>query len=91
MGCEETLLGLIELKDYDRLYAFEQEAAQSALTCFSRSLSKVIAPQYLSAHVDRGIFAVWFRGAPPAVAKAELGTICYALSDEIWASGESYP
>ena len=89
MGCEETLLGLIELKDYDRLYAFEQEAAHSALACFARNLSKVIAPQYSSAHVDRGIFAVWFRGAPPATVRAELSTICYALSDEIWASGVS--
>lgn len=88
-GCEETLLGLIELKDYDRLYAFEQEAAHSALTCFARNLSKVIAPQYSSAHVDRGIFAVWFRGAPPATVRAELNTIRYALSGEIWASGAS--
>ncbi len=88
-GCGETLLGLIELTDYDRLYAFEQEAAQSALTCFARNLSKVIAPGYSSAHIDQGIFAVWFRGAAPATVRAELGTICYALSDEIWASGMS--
>ena len=88
-GCEETLLGLIELKDYDRLFAFEQEAAHSALACFARNLSKVIAPRYSSAHIDRGIFAVWFRGAPPATVRAELSTICYALRDEIWASGVS--
>ena len=89
LGCDETLLGLIELKDYDRLYAFEQAAAQSALTCFARNLSKVIPSRYSSAHVDRGIFAVWFRGAPPATVRAELATIRYALSDEIWASGIS--
>ncbi|HVG03278.1 MAG TPA: hypothetical protein VM842_10315, partial [Nitrospira sp.] len=88
-GCEDTLLGLVELKDYDRLYAFEQEAAHSALTCFAGKLSKVIAPRYSCAHIDRGIFAVWFRGAPPATARAELATIRYAVSDEIWTAEES--
>lgn len=82
-----ALVGVIRFADYKRLAAFDPDAAEAALKQFSEKLAASLGKTRPLAHVDRDCFAVWFRGAAPDQARAELGVICYALSAEIDARG----
>ena len=63
-GCEATVLATIELKDFERLYAFDVSAAKNVLNSFAARLDKVLGHQYPASHLDRGIFGLlveWLR------------------------------
>lgn len=82
-ACGETMLAALELRDYDRLCAFDPAAAAMALKSFSAKLATVVGDRHSVAHVDRGTFALWFGGSDCESAQSELSAICYALRSEI--------
>jgi EAL domain-containing protein (putative c-di-GMP-specific phosphodiesterase class I)/GGDEF domain-containing protein len=77
------LLGAVRFVDYDRLSAFDPQAAEAALRQFSERLEASLGKARPMAHVDRDCFAIWYRGAEPDAAAVELQALCYALGAEI--------
>jgi EAL domain-containing protein (putative c-di-GMP-specific phosphodiesterase class I)/GGDEF domain-containing protein len=81
---DSTLLGVVRFADYERLAAFDQEAADRALKAFAERLSAAVSATRPVAHIDRDCFAVWFRGAAdPDAAGAELQALAYVLAQEL--------
>jgi EAL domain-containing protein (putative c-di-GMP-specific phosphodiesterase class I)/GGDEF domain-containing protein len=78
-----VLLGAIRFADFDRLSAFDPQAAEAALQLFSERLTATLGKARPMSHVDRDCFAIWFRGVGPEAAAVELKAICYALGAEI--------
>jgi EAL domain-containing protein (putative c-di-GMP-specific phosphodiesterase class I)/GGDEF domain-containing protein len=78
-----VLLGAIRFADFDRLSAFDPQAAEAALQQFSGRLTATLGKARPMSHVDRDCFAIWFRGVGPEAAAVELKAICYALGAEI--------
>jgi EAL domain-containing protein (putative c-di-GMP-specific phosphodiesterase class I)/GGDEF domain-containing protein len=78
-----ALLGAIRLVDYNRLSAFDPQAAEAALKCFAERLTRSVGKARPMAHVDRDCFAIWFLGTGPDTAAVELKALCYALGGEI--------
>ena len=78
-----ALLGAVRFADYDRLSAFDPQAAEAALRQFSERLGASLGRARPMAHVDRDCFAIWYRGAEPKAAAVELQALCYALGAEI--------
>jgi EAL domain-containing protein (putative c-di-GMP-specific phosphodiesterase class I)/GGDEF domain-containing protein len=78
-----ALLGAVRFVDYDRLSAFDPQAAEAALRQFSERLEASLGKARPMAHVDRDCFAIWYRGAEPEAAAVELQALCYALGAEI--------
>lgn len=78
-----VVLGAIRFGDYDRLAAFDQGAADTALKAFAARLQEAVGRQRPLAQVDRDCFAIWFRDLGPETAAAELQAIAYVLSQEI--------
>lgn len=82
-GCGPTVLAIIELKDFERLYAFNAESANSALLAFARKLQSILDTKHPVSHLERGSFGIWFGDSDPDTARQELRTISYALQSEI--------
>ena len=78
-----ALLGAVRFADYDRLSAFDPQAAEAALRQFSERLGASLGRARPMAHVDRDCFAIWYRDAEPKAAAVELQALCYALGAEI--------
>jgi len=78
------VLGLARFADYDRLAAFDQNAADEALAAFAERLSGAIQPSRALAQVDRDCFAIWFRNVEtPHIAAGELQALGYVLGQEL--------
>jgi Amt family ammonium transporter len=82
-----TMLGVLRLRDYDRLAAFDSSSADTALKLFAKLLSTAVGNKKPLAQVDRDSFAIWFRGSSPENAKTELRALCYALRSELIVDG----
>lgn len=78
-----ALLGAIRFVDYNRLAAFDPQAAEAGLRCFAERLSVSLGQARPMGHVDRDCFAIWFRGVGPDAAAMELKALAYALGAEI--------
>jgi EAL domain-containing protein (putative c-di-GMP-specific phosphodiesterase class I)/GGDEF domain-containing protein len=87
-GAGEVMLGIVRLRDYDRLSAFDSERADRALEAFAALLAGAVGSKHPLAHVDRDSFAIWFRGCAPDDAKIQLRALCYALGGELMVAGE---
>lgn len=79
-----TLLGTIRFAEFDRLAAFDQTAADSALAAFAKRLGTAVARGRPFAQVDRDAFAIWFRGIDDVeTAAAELQALVYVCGQEL--------
>lgn len=76
-----SLLGVIEILDFDRLYAFDQDCADRLLKGLANRLVRMTDPSRLIAQVDRSCFAILFSGVSVEVAQVEFETLAYALRD----------
>ena len=87
-GDRAVLLGVIRFADYDRLAAFDQEAADQALRGFAARLSESMPGSRPLAQVDRDCFAVWFSDAAnPEAAAGELQAVGYVLGQPMTDGG----
>ena len=87
-GGGPIVLGVVRLVDYDRLAAFDREAAETALAAFAAKLRGSLPRGRPLAHVDRDCFAVWFSDAASReAASRELQALSYVLGQEL-AAGE---
>lgn len=78
------VLGVARFADYDRLAAFDQQAADQALAAFARRLAGAVRETHLVAQVDRDCFAIWFgQAAAPHIAAGELQALGYVLGQEL--------
>lgn len=77
------LLAVIELVDFERLYAFDIATADQALRVIAERIERMVGKARALAHVDRARFAIWFGTTSLEVARAELDAICYALCSRI--------
>jgi len=83
-----VVLGVVRFADHDRLAAFDQAAADTALAAFAARLSGAVQADRLTAQVDRDCFAIWFRGLDqPHLAASELQALSYVLSQELPGAG----
>ncbi len=81
-----VVLGVVRFADYDRLAAFDQAAADRALSAFADRLRGALAKSRRLAQVDRDCFAAWFKDAPDRDAAArELQALAYVLGQEFTA------
>jgi len=87
-GAQSGYLGIVALKDVDRLCAFDPELADRFVgQCAARLKSMVLANRFL-AHIDRGHFGIWFgERVSEAEALAELQAVAYALESEVHEGG----
>jgi GGDEF domain-containing protein len=76
-----SLLGVIELLDFDRLCAFDQEGADQLLKCLAERLVRMTDPSRIIAQIDRSCFAILFVDVFVEAARVELETLSYALRD----------
>jgi EAL domain-containing protein (putative c-di-GMP-specific phosphodiesterase class I)/GGDEF domain-containing protein len=82
-GVDAAMLGVIRLRDYDRLAAFDAAKADHALTLFARKLTAAASSKRPLAQVDRDSFGIWFRGMSTQDVETELKALCYALGSEL--------
>ncbi len=83
-GPQTSVLALIRFGDYDRLAAFDQDAADRVLTAFAARLAAANSSDRPLAHIDRDVFALWFAGVEEAsAAAAEMQAIAAVLAEEI--------
>jgi EAL domain-containing protein (putative c-di-GMP-specific phosphodiesterase class I)/GGDEF domain-containing protein len=81
---EAVVLGVVRFSDYDRLAAFDQDAADLALKTFADRLRDAVGASRPLAQVDRDCFAIWFRGAgDPQSAAGEFQALGYVLAQEM--------
>jgi EAL domain-containing protein (putative c-di-GMP-specific phosphodiesterase class I)/GGDEF domain-containing protein len=82
-GREARMIGVVRFVDFDRLAAFDQDAANAALSQLSRRLATATRPTHILAQIDRDCFGVWFRDVGPPVASAEFRSIVYVAGQDI--------
>ena len=82
-GCKESVLAIVELKDFEKLYRFDPAAAELALASFAHALADATAPHRIVAHVERGSFGIWLADCAADEARSELRAICYSLAREV--------
>ena len=82
-GREARMVGVVRFVDFDRLAAFDQGAADAALSQLARRLTTATRSAHVLAQIDRDCFGVWFRGVEPAVASAEFRSIVYVAGQDI--------
>jgi Amt family ammonium transporter len=87
-GAAAGVLGTVRFADYERLAAFDQDAADAALRDFAQRLRRALSPRRTLAQVDRACFAIWFCPATTEAAAAELQALTYVLGQEL--AGEGY-
>lgn len=82
------ILGVIALKDVDRLCAFDPALSDRFVArCAERLLAMLSGSRFL-AQIDRGHFGIWFGEAVNAIeAQAELDAITYALGSAVLDNG----
>ena len=84
----EGTLGLIAIKDYDRLCAFDPELAERLLLVMVDRLAAMIPSAHLLAQIDRTHLAIWIGPEVELAAAAiEVGALAYALGDR-WCVGD---
>jgi len=83
-----SLLGVIEILDFDRLCAFDQEGADRLLKGLADRLVRMADPSRVIAQIDRSCFALLFLGISVDVARVELETLAYALRDRFEDEGQ---
>lgn len=81
------VLGTIRFADYERLSAFDQEAADEALRGFARRLQRALSGNRPLAQVDRACFAIWFCPETATAAGSELQALTYVLTQELVGEG----
>lgn len=82
-------LGVIALKDVDRLCAFDPALADRVVAACSQRLRSMLPATRFLAQIGRGHIGVWFgKGMSDAEAWAELDAVAYALGAEV-ADGET--
>jgi EAL domain-containing protein (putative c-di-GMP-specific phosphodiesterase class I) len=78
-----SLLGLVRLANFDRLVAFDIDAAERVISVVAERLTEALGDRPV-AHVDRDCFAVWFgAGIDPKAAQAKLEAIAYVLVSDV--------
>ncbi|WP_070151918.1 putative bifunctional diguanylate cyclase/phosphodiesterase [Sphingobium phenoxybenzoativorans] len=82
-AAQPTLLGIIDVLDFDRLCSFDQEAADRLLAIIASKLIRMADPRRTVAQIDRSRFAIWFAGADSQTAEIELETLSYALRNRL--------
>jgi EAL domain-containing protein (putative c-di-GMP-specific phosphodiesterase class I) len=86
--CAPSLLGAIEILDFDRLCAFDQEGADRLLKGLADRLVRMTDPSRVIAQIDRSCFAVLFQGVAVEAAHIELETLAYALRNRLDGDGQ---
>jgi Amt family ammonium transporter len=81
------VLGAIRFADYERLSAFDQNAADEALRGFAQRMQRALSGGRPLAQVDRACFAIWFCPETVAAAGAELQALTYVLTQELIGDG----
>ena len=79
----ESLIGLVRLANYERLFAFDGAAAHRVLAAFAGRLRDAVHANRRVGHVDRDCFAIWFDGVDRKRAEAELKALSYVLTQEL--------
>jgi predicted signal transduction protein with EAL and GGDEF domain len=78
------MVGLVRFADYDRLAAFDSQAADAALGKIAQRLEGALGRDRPRAQVDRDTFALWFGAdADPGERANELRAIAYVLRQEL--------
>lgn len=84
MGADRSgMLGAIAFADFERLTAFDPALGERVFTAATARLIAMLPGDRFPAQVDRGRVALWFPGAAPEQARAELDAIGYALGQSI--------
>jgi EAL domain-containing protein (putative c-di-GMP-specific phosphodiesterase class I)/GGDEF domain-containing protein len=79
-----SLLGLVRLANFDRLVAFDANAAERVIAVVAKRLTDALGGERPIGHVDRDCFGVWFgAGVDPKAAQAKLEAIAYVLVREV--------
>jgi len=81
------VLGAIRFADYERLSAFDQDAADEALRGFAQRMRRALSGNRPLAQVDRACFAIWFCPETVTAAGAELQALTYVLTQELVGEG----
>jgi EAL domain-containing protein (putative c-di-GMP-specific phosphodiesterase class I)/GGDEF domain-containing protein len=84
-----TLLALVRLCDFDRMSAFDRQAADAVIKAFGARLQGAVRDNLSLAQVDRDCFAIWFRSTPVEAASDELRAIAYVLEQDICVDGQN--
>ncbi|MBC7768833.1 MAG: GGDEF domain-containing protein [Phycisphaerales bacterium] len=79
----ESLIGLVRLANYERVFAFDGAAAHRVLAAFAARLRDAVNASRRVGHVDRDCFAIWFDGVDRKRAEAELKALMYVLGQEL--------
>ncbi|HYD87784.1 MAG TPA: bifunctional diguanylate cyclase/phosphodiesterase [Vitreimonas sp.] len=79
----ESLIGLVRLANYERVFAFDGAAAHRVLAAFAGRLRDAVHAARRIGHVDRDCFAIWFDGVDRKRAEAELKALTYVLTQEL--------
>ena len=88
MSADRTgMLGAIAFSDFERLTAFDPALGERVFAAATGRLRAMLPADRLPAQVDRGRVALWFPGATPEAARAELDAIGYALGQSIDVDG----
>ena len=81
-------LGLLAVKDYDRLCAFDPDLAERLLLAMVKRLTGMVPATQLLAQIDRTHLAIWIGpDMDAAAAAAEVSALAYALGDR-WCEGD---
>ena len=81
-------LGILALKDYDRLCAFDPESAERLLLIMVERLTAMVPRDQLVAQLDRSHLAIWIGpDMELAAATTEVEALAYSLGDR-WCDGE---
>jgi Amt family ammonium transporter len=81
------VLGAVRFADYERLSAFDQDAADEALRGFAQRMQRALSGNRPLAQVDRACFAIWFCPETVSAAGAELQALTYVLGQELVGEG----
>lgn len=81
------ILGVVEMSDFDALYAREAMSAEAALKEFAGRAVRMTDAGRPLAQIDRARFGIWLEARGDNDPKTELEALWYALGDRINASG----
>jgi EAL domain-containing protein (putative c-di-GMP-specific phosphodiesterase class I)/GGDEF domain-containing protein len=85
---EPQLMGALRFVDFDRLAAFDQAAANTALKSFALRLVNAAKSSHVISQTDRDCFVIWFRHTPDlAIATAEFRAIVHVAGQELVEAG----
>lgn len=88
MGALAGMVGVVRFADYDRLAAFDQEAADAALTLFARRFEDAMGASRPIAQIDRDTFGAWYHSDhETGQAADELKAVGYVLGQDLLVGG----